>query len=43
MDQVEKYLWESRKTESKGKDPFIDELIKKQLFRVFVDRYYCMQ
>ena len=34
-------MGESRKTKIKeGKDTFVDEIVKKQLFRLYVDKLY---
>jgi hypothetical protein len=41
VEKVERYLAESRKSKIKeGKDSFVDELVKKQLFRLHVDKVY---
>jgi hypothetical protein len=31
---------ESRKTKVKEKDAFVEELVKKQLFRLYIDKVY---
>jgi hypothetical protein len=41
VEKVERYLAESRKSKIKeGKDSFVDELVKKQLFRLHIDKVY---
>lgn len=41
VGKIERYLAESRKSKNKeGKDPFIDELVKKQLFWLYMDEMY---
>ncbi len=41
VEKIERFMAESRRSKNKeGKDPFIDELVKKQLFRVYIDRIY---
>ena len=43
VEKIEKYLAESRKAKCRDRDTFVEEVIKKQLFRVFIDRKYQMQ
>lgn len=41
VGKIERYLAESRRSKNKeGKDPFIDELVKKQLFWLYMDEMY---
>jgi hypothetical protein len=41
IEKIEKYLLENRK--KREKDTFIDALVQKQLFRLYIDRLYQIQ
>lgn len=40
VEKIEKYMAESRKTKVKEKEGFVEELVKKQLFRLYIDKVY---